>query len=686
MKTYLLGTLLLTLTLAPARADEVEWDTYPDTWVAVDELGRTVASSDQGVDRTELDPDATIGMFYYIWHKQHNTYNDKDITELLAENPDNPQWGPEGYFHWGSTPWLGRYTAGDAYVVAKHMQMLVDAGVDFLFFDCTNAVTYTTQVRAVMAEIDRRVELGMKAPKLAFMVHSNAVKTMTSLYNSFYKSAKYDKYWYCHNGKPLMLGPVQELKDVIAKGQVLDNDTSLEEAILDRFTFRNSWAWMQGQNAEEWSWLEYCPQKPGYVWAYNDRLGMDTKKFEQISVSVAQHATTKVGKSYHDGKQPAIDKYGMCAETPYGYYFQEQWDEAISRHVPVVMVTQFNEWVAQRFIVNSSSDYGATRPGATPAVGESYFVDVYNPEFSRDLEPSRAPAIRDNYYLQLVSNVRRYRGVNPIPLPTRNISVAIDGDFSQWDAETTEYRDDKGDVAYTSTAVQSAASLSRASNDIVRCKVTKDAANLYFYVETLDPLSAYESSSNWMRLLLNTDCDYTTGWHGYDYLVGRDEATGSYSLMRCCGGFAWQTVATVAYRADANKLHLAIPRSSVGHDGIDADIDFKWVDNVAWDDPDIMEFISEGDAAPNGRFNYRYKGAQLATAALPTVAGRERTRLSARVEGGAVVFDNASAALVDIYSIVGQKLRSVGANVATTLSMGIYLARCGDETVKFMIR
>ncbi|MDE6527531.1 MAG: hypothetical protein K2L78_00605, partial [Muribaculaceae bacterium] len=460
-----------------------EWDTWPDTWVAVDELGRTVASSDGGVDREEVDENASVGMFYYVWHGEHNDSR-KDISVLLQANPDNPDWGPENYMHWGSKPWLGYYKGGDPYVIAKHIQMLVDAGIDWLFFDCTNANIYSANVQAVISELLNRDRLGMKYPKLAFMVHSSPAATMTQIYNRFYRNKpQYDKFWYKLDGKPLALAPLDEM-------------SSASDAVKDNFTFRNSWAWRQKQYnlPKEWSWLEYYPQKPGWANKYDPVSLMTRKMNEQISVSVAQHATTKVGKSYHSGSQPKIDKYGMCKETPRGLYFQEQWQEAIRVHPPVVMVTQFNEWIAQRFVIQDASQYGDVRPGATAKVGETYFVDVYSPEFSRDLEPSAHPSVRDNYYLQLVSNVRKYRGVHRIPEPVKSFSVALDGDFSQWDEETVEFRDDKEDCVYTSSSVQTPESLKRETNDIVRAKVTKDADFYYFYVETMEAISDCEPS------------------------------------------------------------------------------------------------------------------------------------------------------------------------------------------------
>lgn len=626
LRGLLAGALAALPAVAPAAVNEdVDWDTWPDTWVAVDELGRTVASADAGVTRTSVDANTSVGMFYYIWHGQHAD-SGKDISELLKADPDNPAWGAAETYHWGSKPWLGYYTAGNRYVVAKHVQMLVDAGVDFMFFDCTNAVVYIEQVQAVLDELARRDELGLRFPRLAFMIHSGAASTAARIYNRFYKVATNSRYWYKVNGKPLMLGPKAEIE---AGGNT---------TVAEFFTWRNSWAWLKGAKQDEWSWLEFYPQKPGWT------MKNGVKTTEQISVSVAQHATSKIGKSYTTAnKQPKIDKYGMCAETPQGLYFEEQWKEAIRLHPPCVMVTQFNEWIAQRFVIKSSAEYGNVRPGATAKVGESYFVDVYSPEFSRDLEPSTHPTIRDNYYLQLVSNVRKYRGASKIPIPTKTLTIDIAGPFTQWDAETVEYRDDIGDTYYKGDAEQTPNARARTTADLRRAKVVKDADNIYFLIETEGNIPAQATTARWMRLLLNTDLNYSNGWAGYDYMVYTDSKTGQYSLMKnvsFSGKFTWSTVAPVEYRVEGNKMMLAIPREHIGHAGKEADIDFKWADNIS-DNPDPMDFISEGDAAPNGRFNYRYKGSKIkgvtalpgivadgdASAAQPelTVAGGELT-------------------------------------------------------------
>ena len=49
--------------------------------------------------------------------------------------------------------------------------------------------------------------------------------------------------------------------------------------------------------------------------------------------------------------------------------------------------------------------------------GESFFVDLWSQEYSRDIEPMRG-GHTDNYYYQLASWVRRFKGVRPPPAPS----------------------------------------------------------------------------------------------------------------------------------------------------------------------------------------------------------------------------------------------------------------------------
>ena len=89
--------VLLSLFSTPSTADD--WDTYPDTWVAVDGLGREVYCSDtHGIKADKPNAQGhVVGLFYYLWHGSHlvaNTGKVYDVTEILKQIIENPQWGP----------------------------------------------------------------------------------------------------------------------------------------------------------------------------------------------------------------------------------------------------------------------------------------------------------------------------------------------------------------------------------------------------------------------------------------------------------------------------------------------------------------------------------------------------------------------------------------------------------------
>lgn len=652
------------------------WDTQSDTWVTVDGLGREVPGSDaEGMPAT-IDKDAQIGIFYYMWHRQtqlpaHVGF-DKDVSVLLREDPDHPDWGYG--MHWWGKPVLGYYTAGDPYVVAKHMQMIADAGIDFLFFDTTNSWIYDTVVRKVMAELDRREALGLKPIKLAFAINAKQQQRAEELYNTFYKYPEYDKYWFKYDGKPLILGDKEAVSGTEVPG------------LIDAFTWRKCWAWMKGEKPNEWAWLENYPQAPGWTGT------ADNKQIEQISVSTAQHATTKIGKSYHNGKEPAYDKYGLCKETPQGLYFQEQWNQALKVHPKIVMITQFNEWTANRYVLTEedakNNSLWQTRPGGQEKVGESYFVDAYNEEFNRDVEPSWNSVIRDNYYLQMCANIRKFRGVHQIPKPDKQHTIDIAGDMAQWDNITPEYRDDRGDNLKSEVeGVQSPDVTARTASDIVISKVASDDKNLYFYVQTDKKIASYAFSQRWMKLLINTDLNYKSGWNGYDYMVYKNPETKKFTLMRnrnAFGTYKWTAVGEVTYRVDGNKLHLSIPKADLKLEG-NTDIDFKWADNTSEENTDILAFITDGDVAPNGRFNYRYKGSALGNSGVATVKKSDQRPL---VSVTATSDDTISVslnggidreALVSVYNMQGipvgkSKVNETDAEARFSgLSKGLYL-------------
>ena len=52
----------------------------------------------------------------------------------------------------------------------------------------------------------------------------------------------------------------------------------------------------------------------------------------------------------------------------------------------------------------------------------------------------------DNYYYQMISGIRKYKGVRQPPVARRDYSIAIDGQFDDWASVQPEFRDTAGDT------------------------------------------------------------------------------------------------------------------------------------------------------------------------------------------------------------------------------------------------
>lgn len=340
-----------------------------------------------------------------------------------------------------------------------------------------------------------------------------------------------------------------------------------------------------------WAWLQNYPQAS---------QRSPTGAIEQITVGVAQNynAVTHLapmsfpgafGRSYHHGKEEA----GPDAVRQ-GYNFAEQWERALHVDPPFVFVTGWNEWTAGFYA--EWSRYKAPPP---------IFVDEFNEEFSRDIEPMQG-GHGDDYYYQLIANVRRYKGARSVP-PVRPAPIRIDGAFDDWKTVAPEFRDAIGD-----TAPRNAPGAGKAGpyinhtgrNDIVAAKVSYDARNLYFYVRTKNTLTLH-TDPDWMHLYINVDADDRTGWLGYDFVVNRTVGEHTTSLDRFVGGQRpWKHVAEIPYRMRGNEMEIAIPRAALGLRILPAALDFKWADHC-FQRGDWTDFTLNGDAAPDDRFNYR---------------------------------------------------------------------------------
>jgi hypothetical protein len=234
------------------------------------------------------------------------------------------------------------------------------------------------------------------------------------------------------------------------------------------------------------------------------------------------------------------------------------------------------------------------------------FVDECDQERSRDIEPMRG-GHGDNYYYQMVANIRRYKGGRPIS-PVKARPIGIDGRFDDWRDVEPEFRDTIGDAVDRQCRgwdpkVTYANHTGR--NDIVAAKVSYDRDHVYFYVRTQKAMSP-PTDPNWMLLFLDVDSNASTGWLGYDFVINRSRiAANQATVERNVGGrYQWQPVGHIEFRVAGNELELAIPWRLLGQKDVPPTLDFKWADNIQ-QSGDWSDFTLNGDVAPNDRFNYR---------------------------------------------------------------------------------
>jgi hypothetical protein len=185
------------------------WDTLSDTWVATDALGRSLPTHEQvGSPRTNK----VVGIFYFLWLGQHGDAGPFDISKISAADPtamhhaNSPLWGPLHVpHHWGESI-FGYYVSDDEGVLAKHAQMLADAGVDVVIFDVTNQLTYPRSYRALCRVWDRVRRRGGRTPQIAFLCPFwDPPKVVHELYRELYEPGLCPDLWFHWDGKPLIL-------------------------------------------------------------------------------------------------------------------------------------------------------------------------------------------------------------------------------------------------------------------------------------------------------------------------------------------------------------------------------------------------------------------------------------------------------------------------------------------------
>lgn len=587
-----------------------------DALVATDALGRRVGDAyeaREGVPTPGEREGKQVCLFYWTWHrptKYPPGITPRNVSRIEREHPeamldfDDPAWENYRQYYW-EEPLMGYYKSYDDWVLRKHAEMLADAKIDAVFFDCTNgSLTWDESYKRLLRVWHQARLDGVNTPKIAFMLpfgYSNDSKiSLTRLYRELYKPGLYKDLWYMWDGKPVIMAYCDNFSP----------DVPEEKEILDFFTYRPGQPdYVNGPQGpwKQWGWLEVYPQH-GYV-------EMPGGGYEEVTVGIAQNTSPAKGGhcsafnvdgsysrsfSKRKGFDPRKDGY------LWGWNFEEQWSRAFEIDPKMVFVTGWNEYEA-----------GMYRNDHQWSGWHFAFVDQFDWDRSRDIEPNKGWGNKgDVYYYMLIDKVRRFKGVEPAPRASGRKTINMEtatNDSVQWEDVTPVYRDYRGDVPQRLCEGAFNIEYSNASgrNDIVEARVARDGESVYFRVCTDKPLSP-RSGKNWMVLFIDTDRKKTTGWEGYDLVVNRQvslDATASIETAAADTAWSWTPAAEKAEIVVGERcVVIKLPRKLVERQdgqGI-LDFEFKWSDSMQ-QEGNPMDFYVNGDVAPSARFNYVFK-------------------------------------------------------------------------------
>ncbi len=583
-------------------------ENYNET--AIDALGRHLPTSEEAGLPKE---DKYVGLFYFLAHGIDGSHNNSnlDVTKLYAVNPSDPQL-QSGRFHWWCEPETGYHLANDVWQIKRDMRYFAMAGVDFLYFDFTNGRTYDQSFRVLL---DVCVELraqGQMTPYIVPFTHGTDKHSeresadLGGLYRNFYCDEKYADLWFYWEGKPLVL--LSHSVEVMRPNAYVDDTGTVSYS--DYFTFRMGWSSLNwpGQSEKNYmKWNDNCVVNYGYQYGYTD----DPSVAECIGIGPAAWAHPGQGRSGELSKMPYLDQFYETSTMGEGIVFENAFREVMEKNpeVKVLMISRWNEW-------------GAAYLG----VDEFGFVDQFNREFSRDLEPIKG-SYTDNYFYQMCSIIRRFKGVLPADGNTGKQTMDVSGDFSPWQEIKPVFTDYLGDTSPrddydTSGTIHYVNNTGR--NDIVETRLTSDGGMIYVYVRTAETITPH-TDRNWMMLFLDTDNNKATGWEGYDFVVNYNVIDETITTLCAYKINTWQEIGVVKYQVKGNECMVAIPRSLLGLTGESMTLNFHWLDNVT-DVYDLESWFTTGDSAPERRNNYSL------TLKVP-YATAEETVLPARSEG-----------------------------------------------------
>lgn len=534
--------------------------------------------------------DKQVGLFFWLWIGQPYATGIYDATEILSKpngldilTKQNVPTSPDGQAHFWGKPLWEYYNSEDEWVIRKQIQMLTVAGVDFIFFDTTNSLIYKNVFMKILKVIAEYQDKGWNPPKVVFYNHSKSNQTTDWLYRELYKPGHYPSTWYRINGKPVIIAYTNiedDLNEAKSRNDSEYSPTPLSEEISNFFHFMKPQWPSDPFYADGFPWVE---------WQYPQPLHTNI-----MNVTVVSHPSvpmsfslTREWTNWGRGWNPELNT-NVSEDVDKGTFFQRQWDNAIKTDPDIISVGGWNEWIAYK----QNWD------------GEYMLCDAVNKEYSRDIEPMQG-GFEDAFYIQMIMNIRRYKGLKESVRKGKRHSIKINGETNQWDkVEYSEINIGSYDIQRNSLgATQSVHYIQAAPKNILQeIKIANDKKYVYFYIRSNN---SFENNDKNPFILVGTGDPRLKEWECYDFLIGSNYNDNKADVQKIGKNFALTQKSSVEFSIKKDILQLKIPRNI-----IDLDKHNKFYFKVASeiDCPEnIMNYYTSGSSMPMGRLSYMYE-------------------------------------------------------------------------------
>ncbi len=579
----------------PLDSKELYKDGYNTNMiVGLDQFGRTFEAQ-YGVKDNKH-----VGIFYFLWHGSDTLWEDAyNTTEILEQHGVNTLLfedvkgiSPANQPHYWGEPIWGYYNTTDEWVIRKQMELLTQAGIDFLVFDTTNAITYYKAYIKVLYVLDEMNKEGFNAPKIVFYTHTKSIDTIKQLYNELYRKDLYSSTWYLVNGKPLIIG-YQDVEDDINASNVQNyKPKPLSDDILNFFSFRRP-RWLNEEVFDDsFSWCESEYPQP----VNGNMMSVSVASFMRppFSFNLSHEGWDNYGRGYN-----VKEKKNVSADAPKGTFFQAQWNTVINKNPDIVFVTGWNEWIAWK--LKTPNEYEIT-------FKDKYMlVDQCNFEFSRDTEIMRG-GCDDAFYIQLAMNIRKYKynSLDTYDVNTEKNTIDIHSG-NGWDNVYAVYRNPGlSNVPRDSVgiSVKQHYTAEAARNNITAIKVAHDDKFIYFNIQTDKDINVIDDAS-FMNILIGTGKLSLKDWEGYSYVINRSRNNDKCDVSKLDSNGKTVTIGSADYTINGSVLQLKVERKMLKLSSSSKGFYFKVSDGVK-NVSDIMEYYTSGSAMPMGHLSYRY--------------------------------------------------------------------------------